>query len=243
MSAYERSKSMDSAERTDFRSVAVLAGTVLVAWVVSRLPLVHVPFEWFETYFHEISHGVVALVTGGSVQRLELRFDGSGTLWHSGSWFRSLVAFAGYAGAFVFGSILYLAASASAPQSAGRWGLGLAGMVALSAALWVRDLQSLIVSVVLIAAFLSLWKMGGNRFTQWLLQFVGVYVVVGAFYSPTWLLWTNDHHNDASTLRQASGLPEFVWVVAWLAFGVFVVRWAAHAATRGRAVEPTRVTV
>lgn len=232
----------DTTGRTDLRSVAVLAGTVLAAFAVSRVPLLHVPFEWFETYFHEMSHGVAALVTGGEIRRLELRFDGSGTLWHAGSWVPPLVAFAGYAGAFVFGAILYLAASASAPQSAGRWGLGLAGAVALSVVLWVRDLQSLIVAAVLIAAFLSLWKLGGNRFTQWLLQFVGVYVVVGAFYSPTWLLWTNDRHNDAATLRQATGLPEFVWVVAWLAFGAFVVRWAIRAATRGRVAAPRRVT-
>lgn len=229
------------AERTNLRSVAVLVGTVLAAFAVSRVPLLHVPFEWFETYFHEISHGVAALLTGGEVRRLELRFDGSGTLWHAGSWFPPLVAFAGYAGAFGFGSILYLAASASAPQSAGRWGLGLAGAVALSVALWVRDLESLVVSAVLIAAFLSLWKLGGNRLTQWLLQFVGVYVVVSAFYSPTWLLWSDGGHSDASTLRQATGLPEIVWIVAWLAVGVFVVRWAARAATRGRVVEPSRV--
>mgnify|MGYP001809865150 FL=1 len=228
-------------ERTDVRSVAILVGTVLAAFAVSRVPLLNVPFEWFETYFHEISHGLAALLTGGEVRRLELRFDGSGTLWHAGSSFRALVAFAGYAGAFCFGCILYLAASASAPQSAGRWGLGLAGAVALSAALWVRDVQSLVVSSVLIAAFLGLWKLGGNRFTQWLLQFVGVYVVVCAFYSPTWLLWSDSGHSDASTLRQATGLPEVVWVAAWLAVGAVVVRWSARAATQVRVTEPGRI--
>lgn len=225
---------MPAAERTDFRSVAVLVGTVLAAFAVSRTPLLHVPFEWFETYFHEMSHGVAALLTGGEVRRLELNFDGSGTLWHAGSWVPPLVTFAGYAGSFGFGCILYLAASASAPQSAGRWGLGLAALVALSVVLWVRDVQSLVVAAVLVAAFLSLWRLGGNRLTQWLLQFIGAYVVVSAFYAPTWLLWSDGTHNDATALRDATGLPEAVWVAAWLAVGVFVVRKAARAATRGR---------
>lgn len=218
----------------DGRAAALLGGTVLAALALSRVPLLHVPFEWFETYFHEMSHGIVAVATGGTIERLELNLDGSGTLWHSGSHFPALVSFAGYAGAFWFGAVLYLAASASAPQSAGKWGLGLAGCVALSTVLWVRDLHSLVVAAVLVAAFLGLWRLGGNRLTQWLLQFTGVYVVTSAFSSPLWLLWGGARHSDAAALRKATGLPELVWIVAWLVFGAAVVRWAVRSATRGR---------
>lgn len=227
-----------TAPRIDIGSAAVLAATVLAALALSNVPLVHVPFEWFETYFHEMSHGVAALLTGGSIERLELRLDGSGTLWHSGSHFPALVSFAGYAGAFWFGAILYLAASATAPQSAGAWGLGLAGCVGLSTVLWVRDLQSLMVAAVLILAFLGLWKLGGTRVTQWLLQFVGVYVVTTAFSSPLWLLGGGGRHSDAAALRKATGLPEILWIGAWLVFGAVVVRWAVRSATRGRCAAP-----
>lgn len=220
------------AATTDHRAALTLVATVAAAFLASRVPLLHVPFEWFETYFHEMSHGIAAVLTGGEIRRLELRFDGSGTLWHAGSWLPPVVSFAGYAGSFFFGAILYLAASATAPQSAGRWGLGLAVAVGASAALWVRDLQTLVVCAVLMAAFLGLWKLGGNRLTQWLLQFIGVYVVVAAFYSPTWLLWDGSGHSDAAALRRATGLPEVVWIVAWLVVGAAVVRWAVRSATR-----------
>jgi len=56
-----------------------------VAWLIYNMPYVHIPFKWFETYFHELSHGIAALLTSGSVDRLELNFDGSGTIWFSGS--------------------------------------------------------------------------------------------------------------------------------------------------------------
>lgn len=220
--------------QVDGRSAAVLAATAAAAFAVSRIPFVRTPFRWYETYFHEISHGLAAVATGGDVVRLELRLDGSGTLWHAGSWLPAAVSFAGYAGAFVFGALLYLAAATSSPRYAGRIGLGMGASVALSAALWVRDLQSLAVAAVLAASFLGLWKLGGNRVTNWLIRFVGAYVVIGAFYSPAWLLWSDGGHNDASALRQSTAVPEAVWVAAWLLSGLLVVRWAARVAVRVR---------
>lgn len=228
---------MNPQGKTDYRAAAALLATAAAAFLLSQVPLLSAPFEWFETYFHEISHGVAALLTGGDVLQLELRLDGSGTLTHAGAWLPAVVSFAGYAGSFVFGCMLYLAASASAPQSAGRWGLGLAAMVGVSVALWVRDVQSLLVCAVLAAAFLGLWRLGGSRLTQWLIQFIACYVVVSAFASPVWLLWADGGHSDAASLRKATGIPELVWIGAWLLVGAVMVRWAVRVVVSGRAAE------
>lgn len=38
---------------------------LFVAIVIKQLPLVSIPFNWLESYFHEVSHGIAAMLTGG----------------------------------------------------------------------------------------------------------------------------------------------------------------------------------
>ncbi|MCU7884373.1 MAG: M50 family metallopeptidase, partial [Candidatus Thiodiazotropha sp. (ex Lucinoma annulata)] len=41
---------------------------VVAALVLSAIPILHYPFGWFETLFHELSHGLSAILTGGSIE-------------------------------------------------------------------------------------------------------------------------------------------------------------------------------
>ena len=78
-----------------------------VAVVVSYLPFVNWPFMWVQTFFHEISHGVAALITGGGIVRIELDLIGSGVCYTQGG-VRFIVSIAGYAGAALSGMMFYL---------------------------------------------------------------------------------------------------------------------------------------
>ncbi len=51
---------------------------LIVAVVVSRLPIISIPFNWLESYFHELSHGLAAIVSGGSIIKIELFTNGAG---------------------------------------------------------------------------------------------------------------------------------------------------------------------
>jgi len=51
---------------------------IVVAFIIDYKPLLNLPFLWSETFFHEISHGLAALLTGGTIHNIALNFNGSG---------------------------------------------------------------------------------------------------------------------------------------------------------------------
>src|SRR5712692_8304995 len=58
---------------------------------------------------HELSHALVAILTGGQVLGIAIRLDGSGVTYARGGNL-VLTASAGYVGSSVFGAVLWLAA-------------------------------------------------------------------------------------------------------------------------------------
>ena len=84
---------------------------LIIAVFVRQLPFVSIPLNWLESYFHEISHGIAALVTGGSIVKIELFTNGAGLCTTQGG-FTFLISFLGYAGATFWGWTIYRVASA-----------------------------------------------------------------------------------------------------------------------------------
>jgi len=83
---------------------------IVLAFIIDYLPIINLPFLWSETFFHEISHGLAALLTGGTIHNITLNFNGSGVCTTSGGT-RFLIAFSGYAGSALWGLLIYSIAS------------------------------------------------------------------------------------------------------------------------------------
>ena len=199
---------------------------LVAAWLIYNTPYIHVPFKWFETYFHELSHGIAALLTVGSVDRLELNFDGSGTIWFSGSMLPVVVAFFGYAGAFVWGAVIYLAAS-NLKRFSSVCAAAMAVMIFITGIMWVRDIQSAMVALTILSVLVVFGWAKKIKLAQMGLQFIGTYVIVAAMYSPLVLFYVRGGHSDASRLREMTWIPEFVWIAVWILSGVFTL-WITY---------------
>jgi hypothetical protein len=203
------------------------------AALFSAVPFLHVPLGWAETFFHETSHGLAAVLTGGRATRLELRFDGSGTLWSAGG-ARLVVAFAGYAGAVVWGGLVYLAATAASP----RWAARVSGflalfVVAVAARLGsLADPETMAVAAAVATVFAALWRWPGGARVRLALRFVGAYVMVSGMRAPTYVLFAGGQHNDAETLSGIIPLPQGAWVALWLAWGAAAILVVHRTASR-----------
>lgn len=194
------------------------AGLLLAAFVFSYIPFVNIPFRWIMTYFHEISHGIAAIVTGGSVDKIHLHLLGSGLCYTlGGNGF--LISLAGYCGAVLWGMLIYEMADEISHKSTNLICLFLTGLIVLTGLLYGRDIITWAILLFIGGLFLSIMKLQEALLMKWALKFIGLFVLLDAVRAPLHLI-DGRHYGDGARLSDLTGLPEILWVLLWLGFGI-----------------------
>ncbi|ABV87771.1 M50 family metallopeptidase [Shewanella pealeana] len=186
---------------------------LFIAFLVTRLPFISVPFKWLESYFHELSHGLATLISGGMVSHIQLFPNGAGLCFSQGGW-PLLIGFAGYFGAALWGYLIFMFAT---------WPRGirisfaiLGGVVILTILLWARDLLTISILVILAVLFLLPLKLKQNQLLASSLRVMALMIILNALASPMVLLGL-EGQGDANLLASLSWLPAWFWVGTWLA--------------------------
>lgn len=190
----------------------------LAAFIILQLPFISIPFKWLESYFHEISHGLTALVTGGNIVRIQLFPNGAGLCTtRGGSSF--LISLMGYGGAILWGCLFFSLASIHR-KVAQFFSLLLIILLAGSIVLWVRDLLTLFIVLVLLALVLAQLKYSSQKHLQTLLKMTGLLVLANSLMSPLYLL-DGQARGDGAALADITYIPEIIWVLLWFTAGLF----------------------
>ena len=95
------------------KQILILIGFIILSYFtyhIYELSFLKSFLGWFETFFHEISHGLASVFTGGQISSIELDWNGSG-LCYSGGGNGTITTFSGYFGASIWGSFIYLLTS------------------------------------------------------------------------------------------------------------------------------------
>jgi hypothetical protein len=192
---------------------------LLVAVIIRQIPLVSIPFNWLESYFHEISHGIAALVSGGDIIRIQLFANGAGLCTTQGG-SRFSISFFGYGGAIIWGGLIY-SFSGQHQRFAQLSSAFIAVLLLSSILLWARDLLTIIILLVLFIMFGMTIKLQKLKALQMMMQLFGLLVLLNSLFSPSYLL---DGRNlgDGAALAELTFIPEIVWVAIWslMALGV-----------------------
>lgn len=186
---------------------------LLFAVIITHIPFISIPFKWFETYFHEISHGLATLITGGSISHIQLLANGAGFCYSLGG-NAVVIAFSGYFGAALWGYLLYLMAT---QRRFVRFTL-VCLLVALVASLllWARDVLTILILISLIGIILLPLKLKNSRPLTLLLRILALVVIVNAMGSPLVLLGLAGQ-GDAVMLSELTWIPAIIWVAIWIA--------------------------
>jgi len=186
---------------------------LLIAAVIFRqLPLVSIPFNWLESYFHEISHGIAALLTGGKVVSIQLFANGAGLCTTQGG-SRFAISFFGYAGATLWGWGIYKLSTAHHRYAQGFLMVILALLLS-SIIFWGRDILTWFILAMLMAVFLVTLKVKKTHYLQKLMQLFGLLILLNSLSSPINLL-DGRHLGDGAALASATFMPEIFWVLTW----------------------------
>ncbi|MDX8384032.1 MAG: M50 family metallopeptidase [Ghiorsea sp.] len=199
----------------------------LAAFVVSYIPLLNIPFTWFMTFFHEISHGLASVMTGGSIEKIVIHLNGSGLCYTTGG-YRFIILQAGYMGAVLWGILIYEMADDISHKNTNILAGALAVLVAGFALLFARDLLTWVILLFLISIFVSIVKLQEAYVMKLMLKFIGIYILLDAIRAPLHLI-DGRNYGDGASLSNLTGIPEILWVLVWLATGVagLVYLWNA----------------
>jgi hypothetical protein len=190
-----------------FVVVALLWGTVIVA-----------PLKIFVVLLHEISHGLAAIATGGSIERIEINAQQGGLAFtRGGSRFVTLTA--GYLGSMLWGGVILLTASRTKLDR--YLSIGIGGFLLLVTLLYVRTTFGFAFSLVFGGAMVAMGLLLSDRVNDLVLRLIGLtsclYAVLDILDD---VLRRPGIGSDADMLAELTGVPSLVWGVLWMAAAV-----------------------
>lgn len=189
--------------------VALVVGHSRISW----------PLKWAETFYHELSHGLICLLTGGRIRTITLNWDGSGCCTTYGGW-RIPTLLAGYMGASLWGGLLYMVGWLLGSQG-GTWWLKAELLILGTVTLfWVRDLRTLIIVAFIAGVYGASLVLPNTLWLPYILQFIGIYVMLNAIRAPLFLI-DGEHVGDGAALADAFVIiPEGLWILFWFLFAL-----------------------
>jgi hypothetical protein len=200
-----------------------LVAAIFALW---STPLV-TPLKILVVYFHELSHALAALLTGGSVERINVSpAQGGFAEIRGGNRFATLTA--GYLGSLLLGVVLLLLALRS------RWDrvvMGLLGAVTLLVtALYMRDLYTIGFGIVTGGLMLATAWWLPRALNDLVLRVIGVtsmiYVPYDIFDDT---IRRSGLRSDARLLAEEIGGTTVIWGGIWLVIAMVVIvasfRW------------------
>ena len=195
----------------------------LVLWFLWDTPAVY-PLKIFVVLLHEVSHGLMAVATGGTIQEIVITPDqGGACVCPGGSPFLTLSA--GYLGSLAWGALLLALA-----MRGGRWarfGLGGVGvMVLVVGALFMRTGFSLAFAALFSAALLAGARYLPDYGARTVLTALGLTSALYAILDIKSDILDRPHlRSDARMLAELTHVPTIVWGVLWIVIAILASWW------------------
>ncbi|MEM1319745.1 MAG: M50 family metallopeptidase [Bacteroidota bacterium] len=166
------------------------------------------PINQLVTFLHEFGHALGAILTGGSVEALQVNEDGSGfTITRGGN--RGIVLMGGYIGSALFGNLLFYI-GARKERWAG-WTLNiLAGLMIFSSLFWFNSLYT---SGFLIAFAIGIYIITSRTsYAREVLMFLGLVSIL--YIIQDFNVGPSSDLNEYAKLFVV--IPATVWMYIWL---------------------------
>lgn len=218
------------------RSRRMLLTATLVTVALMFLPYSEYllyPLRLFVTFVHESGHALASVLTGGSVDYIQLRPDTSGVTYTSNPlWTRWIVLSGGYLGATLFGALLLQVGRLSRLREAGRTALYVMSFAMLAVTLlWTLNplksgIFTPVVGLLLAAGLWGLARYSTSRTAEFLAAFLAVQCSLDALMDLRNLLFITSHNlgdNDAKFMSDVYLLPPVFWAVLWAGIAVAIL--------------------
>lgn len=199
-----------------------LIAVTIAVFALWSTPVV-LPLKLLVVFFHELSHGAAAILTGGSIESISVNFQQGGEAWTRGG-SRFVILTAGYLGSLVIGAGLLLAALKGRADRAVLSGLGAVMLLVL--VLYVRDIPAALICGATGAALLAAGRYLTGPVCDLILRVIGlsslIYVPYDIFDDT---LRRASLRSDARMLAEEIGGTTMMWGGLWLIISLAVIFW------------------
>jgi hypothetical protein len=206
--------------------IALVASMLL--WNLPFGGLVLYPFKLLATWLHEMSHGLIMIITGAGFDHLEIYRDTSGIAhgeYAVGPAAQAAIASAGYMGASLFGALFLVLGQSRRGARSILAAIGAA--LALSAMVWVRNDFGITAVGLGAGTCLLLAAVAGERVAIYAVNFVAAQSCVNAVLDIRVLFRTELVINgkivgssDAHNMASATFGSHWLWAGIWLAWSL-----------------------
>ena len=211
------------AGRDQRQRLALLLGIAfasILLWQTRLGSLLLYPFTILATWFHEMGHGIAAMLTGRGFERLLIFADGSGvaeSLRPSNGYgpTDALIAASGPLGPAIAGALLIVASRSAAATRNALAVLGVA--LLLSTLIWVRSPTGWLVLPALGLATAALALRGSQPWRSFVIQLLGIQAAISAWrqfdylFSPGATIGGQLIRSDTGAIADVLLLPYWFW--------------------------------
>ena len=228
-------------------SLLVLAGVLtIILWQIPFGGYILYPFTLLSTWFHEMGHGLTALLLGGEFEYLEI-FASAGGLAHNRSSHNMLVGYELWKVLTALGGLIGPPIAGATFIIFGRKKLtarialaAFAVFLIASAFIWIRTVVgiAIIVAFGLIAGLIAL--KGSARVQQFSIQFFGMQAALATFRRMDYLFMGNavvngkEYTSDVGAIANVLILPYWFWGALISAFSIFLVYFSLKIALKAK---------
>lgn len=222
-------------DKESSKQLLFLFGFGLITFIVWQFPfgrIILYPFTILGTWFHEMGHGLTAMLLGGKFLELVIFPDASGyarftTDLFLGNIGQALVAIGGPVGPTIAGSILIIS---SKKIKFGRIAMFLLGLFMLISVLfWIRSFIGILIIAALGVLIILISLKGSDKIQVLSLQFLGVQAIMSLYLSIDYLFSSggsvggSSFNSDTAIIADNLLLPHWFWAILILAFSILMI--------------------
>lgn len=195
------------------RTLWGLIGTFIVVALLWNTRVL-LPLKILVVFFHEISHGMAAVLTGGSIEELTFGANQGGKACTRGGFF-FIVVNAGYVGSFLWGAALILGAAWTRRDRVLTALLGV--VLAVVTVLYVRNGFGFLFGLAAAGALLACARWLGDPSNDFILKVIGI-TSCGYAILDIWSdVFARSCWSDARILAMRTHVPAVFWGTLWIA--------------------------
>ncbi|MDE0088030.1 MAG: M50 family metallopeptidase [Candidatus Poribacteria bacterium] len=201
---------------------------IFIAIVLLWNTVVIYPLKIFVVFMHEVSHGLAAIATGGSIVEIEInRHQGGHALTRGGSRFWTLSA--GYLGSLLWGGVILLLAARTRFGKVVSVLIGI-GMVAITIG-FGSDMFTYLFGIGFGVVLILLGLYLPESVNDWILRIIGVTSCLYAILDiKSDVLDRSNLRSDARMLEEVTSLPTLFWGILWIVIAIGLTLWFLYIA-------------